>query len=280
VKKYDGASWTWYTTDEGLPTDRIQSLAVDRNGGVWVGTDAGASRFDGEKWTNYDGGNGFADDRVVSVAVDYNNTKWFGSSDNGLWRFDDTAWKSYPTEAGGLAGLCIRNIVADLHNVLWFTVCDKNNVLQSLDNGTFRTYNGLLDFNAGKVLAIAVDRDNVKWFATESGILRYDDASTVYVQDEGNPPVRVSVIGNRPNPFNAETAITFELSRPGVASLTVYNIMGQEVASLVNGYVQAGRHSAVWNGRDAEGRNVSSGIYVLRLTAGAAYAVGRLTLLK
>ena len=63
-----------------------------------------------------------------------------------------------------------------------------------------------------------------------------------------------------PNPFNAQTTIGFELPEAGEVSLTVYDVTGREVRSLVTGHLSLGKHEVVW---DAEG--VSSGVYLVRL---------------
>ncbi|MGB5872542.1 MAG: carboxypeptidase regulatory-like domain-containing protein [Bacteroidota bacterium] len=71
---------------------------------------------------------------------------------------------------------------------------------------------------------------------------------------------------NYPNPFNPATTISFEMPATGAARLTVFNLLGEEVATLVDGLLQAGRHSAVWGGTDFAGRPVSSGLYFYQLT--------------
>ncbi len=67
---------------------------------------------------------------------------------------------------------------------------------------------------------------------------------------------------NYPNPFNPATNIEFSLPQPGMVTLTVYNMLGQKVATLVSGELQAGKHSYHW---DASG--LASGVYLYRLTA-------------
>jgi len=80
---------------------------------------------------------------------------------------------------------------------------------------------------------------------------------------------------NYPNPFNATTVIEYALPIESHVKLQVYNIRGQEVATLVNSKQQAGYRSVVW---DASG--VSSGLYFYRLTAGSKVFSDRMTLLK
>lgn len=84
---------------------------------------------------------------------------------------------------------------------------------------------------------------------------------------------------NHPNPFNPSTSIPFTLSVPGRVRIEIYNVSGQRVTLLDAGDVAAGLHSVMWNGRDARGRAVASGVYFYRLE-GSADAPRKMVLLK
>jgi hypothetical protein len=73
----------------------------------------------------------------------------------------------------------------------------------------------------------------------------------------------------RPNPFTTSTSISYILPNASRVALKVYNILGQEIASLYDGDQTAGMHEASWNGLDHSGRKVSNGVYLYRLTAGS-----------
>lgn len=73
--------------------------------------------------------------------------------------------------------------------------------------------------------------------------------------------LETKLLGNYPNPFNPETTIKYNLKNSSDVTLTIYNVKGQLVRTLVNSSQIAGIHSTVWNGKDTNGRNVSSGIY-------------------
>ena len=78
-----------------------------------------------------------------------------------------------------------------------------------------------------------------------------------------------------PNPFNASTIITFELQVDSYVELVVYDVMGREVASLVNGYSSLGEHAVVWDAGE-----LSSGVYFARLYAGELMKTQKLILIK
>jgi len=89
-------------------------------------------------------------------------------------------------------------------------------------------------------------------------------------------PVKVIAVGapaqyvleqNHPNPFNPETRINFILKETGYVTLTIFNLRGQVVRTLVSEQLSAGAHSAVWKGRDDGGNILPSGTYLYKLQA-------------
>jgi len=70
---------------------------------------------------------------------------------------------------------------------------------------------------------------------------------------------------NFPNPFNPKTEIEYALPYSGYVLLSIYNIMVQRVATLVDEEQKAGYHKAFWDGRDGNGKDVSTGIYFYRI---------------
>jgi hypothetical protein len=77
---------------------------------------------------------------------------------------------------------------------------------------------------------------------------------------------------NYPNPFNPSTNIDFSTPGPGRVTLVVYDVLGQQVQTLMSGIVPAGNHTVQWDGRDSRGTAVGSGVYFYRLTAGYGQA--------
>lgn len=93
------------------------------------------------------------------------------------------------------------------------------------------------------------------------------DAQTLKIDIIGELPTSFSLQQNYPNPFNANTAISFELPVSSAIKLSIYNVMGQNVNVLEDGYFEAGNHTVIWNGLDGDGNPVSSGVYFYRLQA-------------
>ncbi len=99
--------------------------------------------------------------------------------------------------------------------------------------------------------------------------------------DSSIPPVFVNQLRNNyPNPFNPSTTIAFEVAKPGRVTIRIYNIKGQLVNTLVDEHKQAGRHNAVWNGRDNANRGVASGMYFYRMDTPGFNKTKKMLLMK
>lgn len=118
-------------------------------------------------------------------------------------------------------------------------------------------------------------------------------AGTVTAKVTGNNPVAVfynsshNVIpdefalgSNYPNPFNPTTTLRFDLPEASRITLKIYNILGQEVRTLISGEKPAGMYEILWDGKDALGRAVSSGAYLYRIQAGKFTKTRKMLLVK
>lgn len=93
-------------------------------------------------------------------------------------------------------------------------------------------------------------------------------------------PLQFTLKPNSPNPFNPQTSIQYELSTPMNVRLDIFNLAGQKITTLVNEYKSAGQHFAIWDGKDASGVSVSSGIYLYSLLAGGKRHTSKMTLIR
>jgi hypothetical protein len=118
-----------------------------------------------------------------------------------------------------------------------------------------------------------------------SSICRKKGEVPLPITHETSEPVEVQaapfeVMGNFPNPFNPETVMKFNLPQAAHVSLKVYNILGQVVNTLVDEPLDAGSHSVRWDGKNAQGRDVASGVYFYRISAGGFESIEKMTLLR
>ncbi len=303
IGRYDGISWKFFTTADGLFSNnhmysrRRQRRYLERS------RSSHGSRGTGSTWTNF-----LVDKNelygVESIAVEPGGAVWIGFYSGGIYRFDGVAWTKM-LEASGPIGIAQDGTiwvsaparVSRLRNGTWTTYStadgladDEVNDIAIEPNGTawFATRRGVSRFDGvswtswtvdnglandmGRSIAIAPD--GTVWFGSEGGVSRLA-ADSLAVADEPALPKEYAVTGSHPNPFNPSTTISFTLPRGGDASLTVYNIAGQKVRTLISGFTAAGTHSAMWNGRDDSGRMVSSGVYIAHLRTGMPYQVAR-----
>lgn len=120
----------------------------------------------------------------------------------------------------------------------------------------------------------------------------YVNAEGWYIDDvrlesdpvENNDPNQIQavlkLIGNYPNPFNPATTISFSNTMPSDLDLSIYNLRGQLVKTLVNGMTASGSHSVIWNGTDDNNRQVSSGVYYYRLSSSGKVQTGKMLMIK
>ncbi len=150
---------------------------------------------------------------------------------------------------------------------------------------------------AAEIPAVAIGAGNHRITAVawdSSAWVRHDpkafltDSTTWFVEIEGGNAVRdgedlpqvFALQQNYPNPFNPETTIQFALLQTAEVTLAIYSTTGQHIRTLVRESLQAGSHRIIWNGRDDRGENVSSGIYIYKMTAGSFTASRKLILVR
>jgi hypothetical protein len=95
------------------------------------------------------------------------------------------------------------------------------------------------------------------------------------IDDESVLPTTTALRSNYPNPFNPSTVIAYQLAVSGLAKITVYDLLGRQVAVLVDGMMTAGSHTVTF-----DAKNLTSGMYVYRLEAGGKVLTRKMTLVK
>jgi hypothetical protein len=100
------------------------------------------------------------------------------------------------------------------------------------------------------------------------------------VNEDVHSELATSFTSVYPNPFNPHTNISFHLKEASVIKLSIYNLKGQLVKTVVSGKYTSGNHKVVWNGRDTENRSVASGLYLCRLESDGYASSRKMLLLK
>ena len=112
--------------------------------------------------------------------------------------------------------------------------------------------------------------------ASSDGVL----ALVETVQKEMTMPVSFELLQNYPNPFNPETNISFSLPEQTDVTLEIFNILGKKVRILIDEPFAAGRHAVVWDGRNDNGAEVASGVYLYRMQTETIHQTKKMLFLK
>ena len=161
------------------------------------------------------------------------------------------------------------HLIADpgLENSM-FASSSWNGMFESTDGG--QTWSPMNDGLSNKYINyIDIDPVNRYLYAATDygGIFRYTLGASPVEEIDSELPDRFVLHPNYPNPFNATTEIQYELSRHGHVTLTVYDIRGRVIQTLVDGYMLPGVNCVTWDGRNDAGNDVVSGVYLVRLVA-------------
>lgn len=282
----NGANW------EQIPVGNndifVRSLAVDSQGQLFL------SAFDfflnGLILISNDGGATWSDTVLTSLttgsflAIDHRDRLYavFGGKD---FFFSDDAGATWNTLA--TAGLPANSAV----NRLAFN-SDNSIFAATLSAGIFYFQDGGSNWSAKNEGLPAANgfypvfnflyvnpHDVVFAGAYNDGLFIGGDTPTS-VNVPGHTPARFSLLQNYPNPFNPATTIRYDLPHAARITLSIYNLLGQQVVTLVDEFQNAGSQSVVWDGKDRSGKPVVSGIYIYRLTAGDFQQANRMFLAK
>jgi len=161
-------------------------------------------------------------------------------------------------------------------NNQWWAARQNNMIYTSTDGGNTWT----LQYTApgsGAYYAMAKARNDSLIIAVRSdgGISAYEIQTPVEVTTGESAPLTFNLSQNYPNPFNPATNIVFDVPEAGQVNLTIYNVLGEEAAVLVNGEVTAGRHQVTFNAS-----SLPSGAYFYKLQQNNSVLIKKMLLLK
>ena len=134
----------------------------------------------------------------------------------------------------------------------------------------------------GQLLCCRIDKNDALLIGTQGGLdLCYDNNITVQVREKiKKSPTQFVLYQNYPNPFNPMTLISFQLPATSFVNIEVYNLHGQKVRTLLNNRKPAGFHVVRFDGRNKNGKKLSSGIYFYRIKTDHFVQSRKLTILR
>jgi len=128
--------------------------------------------------------------------------------------------------------------------------------------------------SAFDIYSFGTDQNNEIYVCCANNVVyRFNKSDLVGVNNSNSEvPVDYALEQNYPNPFNPETSISYYIPVATKVKLTIYDVQGREINTLVNTNQQAGRYQIQWNGKDAYGNNIPSGAYFYSLAAGKEFS--------
>ncbi|GEM_PF-2664723 len=271
-RSYNGGA-TW----EGLhtPTPYISGVVKEKNGNLFVaamGQGVLFSSDSGKTWVYKN--NGFPATRKVSEIVTFDGTLYTGDdyagtgihrSTNGGESWERVGERVLPRYVGDLTANQDGNLYAGF---------SPGGVYRSSDRGTTWEYCGLSNYSVWSIFV--ADSDEV-YVGTSDGLWLLKFSGTTGVEQIGDASQVTSyqLYQNYPNPFNPTTTIQFTIPERAFITVTVVNVLGQEVATLAAEEVAAGTHKTTW-----DATNLPSGIYFARLEAKNFVATKKMVLMK
>jgi hypothetical protein len=152
------------------------------------------------------------------------------------------------------------------------TDADGNFAITGLPAGEYRIESTAVGFSEDATTVAVGDGQDALNVTLE---MQTDNVTDVGSGDDGATPKSFALFQNYPNPFNPETTIKYQLSQTAEVTLKIFNLLGQEVRTLVNQQQAAGAYSLIWDGKDNFGQQVSTGIYIFQLDAGDAFKMSK-----
>jgi ligand-binding sensor domain-containing protein len=275
IAKFDGNNWTVYDeTNSPLQyIPDITTMSFDTSNNLWFGHYYGLGRLNDTTWSFW-----YESPFYYTTTIKHhkNGSLWVAPS----WGFplnltSDTTWVEYDSLLV-IPWSMNYQFAIDTNGVIWFGKYGSGVVAY---NGA--TFNRLeipfTEIQSSSVYSIYSDRNNNKWFGFGNGyIVKYTgDFPTTIKDDEFNIPIDFSLSQNFPNPFNPSTTISWQSPVSSHQSLKIFDILGNEVASLVNEFRNAGSYEV-----DFDASALSSGVYFYKLQAGDFLQTKKMILIK
>jgi hypothetical protein len=225
--KFDGKNWTIFKySSSDWPNSQADVMAIDEIGNIWIGSHgAGLLKFDGTNWNKYDMSNSGLFSNIITSIAIDRDGSKWMGTEGGMTKFDDIHWTTYCPANSALPASYVSNITIDKNGNKWFAVVPG----------------GLAVFKEGGIAAVKK------------------------IVDENCGPENFVLKQNFPNPFNPETEISYKIPVPQTVTLSIFDMTGRLVRTLVHERKNSGHHSIRWNGRDNDGNIVSSGVYLYRI---------------
>ena len=279
----NGDSWVQLNTGTSQNT-YVRALAINPAGHIFAGTSQGTiggpsapgiyrSTDNGDSWMLDSNGLGNRDVSVLAISSSGQiyaaaGGSVFCSTDNG------DSWRQKST---GLTAPWVYQFAFNSRGDIFALAANgdgSSQIFRSTDNGDSWLAVGENPFGTG-LDAIVIDKEGYIIAGTEAGVFRSAQSTTTGGNEFSMLPTAYLLEQNYPNPFNPSTTVQFELPSSSFTTLKIFNMLGQEVAVLVNDLKNVGTHEVTWNASA-----LPSGVYLCRLQANGYVETKKMLLIK
>ncbi len=226
---------------------------------------------------------GLLSDTVQAIMVDKNGDRWYGtehgvSSHTGEYLKNPYSWRSYTTEIG-LINNNVQVLAEDSSGAIWIGTKGGVSKLIPVDTiwTNFTVDSGLTSNN---VRDISVADDGIIWFATDGGLSQLTTIPSAISNNNQLLPKSFEVSPAYPNPFNISITIKFQLNTAEQIKISIFDINGRLVNTILNSTLMPGSYKVNWNGKNAVGNYIASGVYFAAISSYNQKSFLKLVLIK
>jgi len=277
-----GAAYGYYTWGLGM-CNVGESVWIAGTSSAYEGGYIFRSYDAGENWDSFEIPATLLDDTYVrSVAFIDDNKGMVTTRRGDLLKTTDGGenWSKVTLHSNGA---WVNGVVA-IPNSNMFVALDDNGAFYTDDMGqTWGQMDTPSETDSDYFTAGVFESDSYGYVFTYNGqVLRFENQETSAIDDNHN----INIVGeyilhqNYPNPFNPSTKIAFNIPRTDNIKLVIYDILGHKINTLVNAKMNAGHYTIEWNGRNNNGKLVSTGIYLYQLQTPNLIKTRKMTYIK
>ncbi|MFO7659935.1 MAG: two-component regulator propeller domain-containing protein [Candidatus Cloacimonadaceae bacterium] len=282
IAVYDNIAWTQYnmTTVTGLYSNTITDVLAQHDAPiVWVSTVVGVYKVDisnsaSYQWQYFNPTNsGLPGWETSSLVRDAAGRIW-ASTDNGIASYFGSTWNS----VADLEGIIVTDLTVDENDCLWLATLDQG--LIYYDGMNYAVYNrSNTPLPTSHITQVESDRNGKLWMNPFNNGIYCLDYSSTSVENDPLPSFSVKV-DNYPNPFYANTNISYDLPKTETVEIVIYNTKGQVVKKYPAIASKAGMNYLIWDGKNDKGASCSTGIYFMKIKGSNYNLTHKMTLIK
>ena len=264
VNKYDGETFTHFTTKEGLSHlsyNIVWSILEDKSGNLWFGTyGCSVNKYDGKTFTHFTLKDGMINNSIMSILEDKSGNLWFCTDGDGVYKYvhdaigtggDFSLRSEHFTTKQGMSSNIVWSILEDKSGCLWFGT-DGGGV-NKYDGETFTHFTTKEGMSHSSVMSILEDRSGNLWFGTDEGVNKYDgETFTHFTTNEGLSNNKIiSILEDRSgnlwfgtgglgvNKYDGETFTHFT-TKEGLSHNAIWSILEDKSGNLWFGTSEGG----------------------------------------